>query len=553
MNPITFDYLMTIRKRNTHKRSILIRLLLLLLIIVIALSNTAHAKDPADEEADMIEEAIEESIEASEELEEQIEEIIEASIEEAEELEEMIEEAIEDSIKEAEDFEKEMEEALEDSLEELEELQEEIQESYEDDIKENRRSGSSGDYDDDDDNKSDRDDKSGRKKNKDDRNKDDRRNSNSSGKSNKSNQQRSSLPALELAKDKFGHEFVKGPKLAAIFSSEVPKLRKEGFIIRKIEKFDALDIVLVETSKNPNKPDMDSRQEPASALENKIDYNHIFYSEASVSTGSDLGDAPTKLFKMPDSSASVIPKIGVIDTDIDISHVAIKDIQLKAKSFSSSEQLSQPKSHGTAIVSILAGSSTDYNGLLPKSNIYLASVFYEDDQHQAKSTTLSLVRALNWMVENKVPIVNMSLTGPENKVLKEAIKQAKLKGTTIVSAVGNAGPNSPALYPAAYNEVVAVTAVSKTKKVYRLANTGSHVDFAAPGVNVQHAGINQMLESSSGTSMAAPFVSAALAMSCSKSEQNCDIDRILQEYTETAIDLGTSGFDPIYGNGLISP
>ena len=56
-----------------------------------------------------------------------------------------------------------------------------------------------------------------------------------------------------------------------------------------------------------------------------------------------------------------------------------------------------------------------------------------------------------------VPVINMSLAGPPNEVLKAAIKRALDAGHVIVAAVGNGGPASPPLYPAAYEGVIAVT------------------------------------------------------------------------------------------------
>ena len=57
------------------------------------------------------------------------------------------------------------------------------------------------------------------------------------------------------------------------------------------------------------------------------------------------------------------------------------------------------------------------------------------------------------------------------------------RGHLLVAAVGNDGPAARPLYPAAFEPVVAVTAVDKQKKIYRWANQGPQVDFAAWGVN----------------------------------------------------------------------
>ena len=58
---------------------------------------------------------------------------------------------------------------------------------------------------------------------------------------------------------------------------------------------------------------------------------------------------------------------------------------------------------------------------MPDGQLYAASVFVEPEPGRQVATTESLVRALDWMVKNSVPIVNMSLSGPENDLLERAI------------------------------------------------------------------------------------------------------------------------------------
>ena len=85
------------------------------------------------------------------------------------------------------------------------------------------------------------------------------------------------------------------------------------------------------------------------------------------------------------------------------------------------------------------------------------------------------------------------------------------QGVVFVAAVGNEGPASGPLYPAAYDGVVGVTAVDGDGKVYRWANRGPFVDIAAEGVNVRIAKPVNQETLQSGTSFAAPLVSAYLA------------------------------------------
>jgi subtilisin family serine protease len=81
-----------------------------------------------------------------------------------------------------------------------------------------------------------------------------------------------------------------------------------------------------------------------------------------------------------------------------------------------------------------------------------------------------------------------------------------------VAAAGNGGPGASAAYPAAYNdEVIAVTAVDRNQQLYDHANRGDYIDVAAPGVRIWTALPNNKEGALSGTSFAAPFVTAIVA------------------------------------------
>ena len=91
------------------------------------------------------------------------------------------------------------------------------------------------------------------------------------------------------------------------------------------------------------------------------------------------------------------------------------------------------------------------------------------------------------------------------------IQSAQARGIVVVAAVGNEGPASGPLYPAAYEGVIGVTAVNANGVPYRWANRGPYVDIAAEGVNVLVAAPDGGEQRDSGTSLAAPIVSAFLA------------------------------------------
>ena len=77
----------------------------------------------------------------------------------------------------------------------------------------------------------------------------------------------------------------------------------------------------------------------------------------------------------------------------------------------------------------------------------------------------------------------------------------------LVAAAGNRGPNGPPAYPAAIESAFAVTAVSLDGDAYEHANIGDYIDIAAPGIDLP----TTSRRITSGTSLAVPFVTAAVA------------------------------------------
>jgi subtilisin family serine protease len=108
--------------------------------------------------------------------------------------------------------------------------------------------------------------------------------------------------------------------------------------------------------------------------------------------------------------------------------------------------------------------------------------------------------------------MNMSFAGPVDPLLERIIKAAANKGAIFIAAAGNNGPKAAPVYPAAYPDVIAVTATDEDDKLYGKANRGDYVFIAAPGVDILAPAPKGRYELSSGTSMAAAHVSGVVAL-----------------------------------------
>ncbi len=145
-------------------------------------------------------------------------------------------------------------------------------------------------------------------------------------------------------------------------------------------------------------------------------------------------------------------------------------------------------------------------------------------------------------------MINLSFAGPDNEALRLAVAALANQDFVLVAAVGNDGPKAPPAYPSAYPGVVGVTAVDESLKLFRRANRGEQVDIAAPGVDLDLASTAKRRRPVSGTSFAAPFVSAALAAAGAGSSQAFDAEGFLARNSR---DIGEKGRDRQFGLGLL--
>ena len=242
-------------------------------------------------------------------------------------------------------------------------------------------------------------------------------------------------------------------------------------------------------------------------------------------------------------------KIGVIDTPIDHKHPAISGKDVHIGTFVSGRREKSADWHGTGVLALLAGDSkTTTPGLIPRASFYVADVFSQDASGSPLAESLSLLKAFEWMDAFGVRIINLSLAGPNDPLIEQAIARLSKKGTIFVAAAGNDGPTAPPNYPAAYEPVIAVTAVNKKLRNYRHANRGNHIDLAAPGVGIWTAAPGEKEGYLSGTSFAVPFVTAVAATHYR--QLNKPSRKSLLRVVATK-DLGPKGRDPIYGRGLV--
>lgn len=269
------------------------------------------------------------------------------------------------------------------------------------------------------------------------------------------------------------------------------------------------------------------------------DFNHIYDPSAGL-----FGGRPLFRRSQPANARGI--SIGLVDSGIDRSHPALRRAGIVSRNFASAER-SPPSQHGTAVASLLVGDSTSVKGTLPGATLYAADVF---GGKGAGGSADAVARGLAWVAEQRVAVINISLVGPENRALKAVVDALLARGHVIVAAVGNDGPARPVGYPAAYAGVVAVTSVDVKHRIQVDANRGPEIAFAALGVDVPVGALDRSYATVTGTSFAAPFIAARLALKVARPDTAASL-RAQQELRAEAVDLGAPGRDEIFGYGII--
>jgi hypothetical protein len=285
-----------------------------------------------------------------------------------------------------------------------------------------------------------------------------------------------------------------------------------------------------------------------------FDYDHIYQGSAAGTaaaapmapgTGAQPGAAPADHPPAGDGQPGGSVRIGLIDGGVQLTHAVFHGASITVWGCDGRPVASV---HGTAVASLLIGDAGQFRGAAPGARLYAADVYCGIPTGGAID---AIAAALGWLGANQVAVVNISLVGPDNVVLRRLVGQMIARGYIIVAAVGNDGPAAPPLYPAAYPDVIGVTAVDAHRHALIEAERGAQVEFAAPGADMAAANCPDGYTSVRGTSFAAPLVAGLLAPRLPQPDPAA-ARQAIESLAREAIHLGASGRNPTYGLGLVA-
>jgi subtilisin family serine protease len=249
-------------------------------------------------------------------------------------------------------------------------------------------------------------------------------------------------------------------------------------------------------------------------------------------------------------------KVGIIDTGIDFDHPDLAaNVKGGVSCVSYTTSYNDDNGHGSHVSGTVAGVDNEIGviGVAPSASLYGIKVL----NRSGRGYVSDIIEGMQWAIDNQMDVINMSLGGDTYVEAYEIATNAVLDaGVVMVCSAGNSGPAENTVgYPARFEGVIAVAATDSADAIASFSSRGPEVDVAAPGVSVYSTTKDGGYATMSGTSMAAPHVTGAVALMLLSPDPNNNGTwtpaEALQRLESTALDLGAAGFDTAFGYGRI--
>ena len=188
-------------------------------------------------------------------------------------------------------------------------------------------------------------------------------------------------------------------------------------------------------------------------------------------------------------------KIGILDSGLDYKHPDLVNNVCRGvnlvfdpqKSMDAMDEMDD-QGHGTQMAGIIGAMHNDFgvDGINPNIQMCGIKVFNQD----GKAYLSDIISGIEWSIENKMNMINMSFGTYENStLLKQVIEKARNAGIILIASAGNSYSND-LMYPAEYQEVIGVGAHGKTHRISRFSNWHDDIFIYAPGEAIQTTNIS---------------------------------------------------------------
>ncbi|MDR3327923.1 MAG: S8 family serine peptidase, partial [Prevotellaceae bacterium] len=205
--------------------------------------------------------------------------------------------------------------------------------------------------------------------------------------------------------------------------------------------------------------------------------------------------------------------------------------------------------HGTFVAGIVSAKTNNITGIagIAGGNHNIGSRILPYCVGNSAPLSAVIDDAILAAVNEGARVIQFSLQVGQTSAIDAALSYAASRGVIIICASGNGG-YPYVYYPASDSNVIAVGAINQSNQRVSSSNYGHKLALVAPGVDIYSTTLNSTYTTSSGTSFAAPQVSAVVALMLSRNPtlSRSDVETILYQ---TAQKVGGYNYQSGYPYG----
>lgn len=198
--------------------------------------------------------------------------------------------------------------------------------------------------------------------------------------------------------------------------------------------------------------------------------------------------------------------VGVVDTGVDRQHPELAGRIIYSRNFVEYDRRFDSDEHGTSVTGLIGASANNNVGIVGVAPEVKFMVFKacQEDVRGAACDTISLMKALSDVLEQQPDVLNLSIAGPDDPLIRQLLRAAANQGITLVGAVD---PEQVFPFPASMEEVIAVSSPLETASAQLPA-----YGVVAPGMDMLTTTPGGSYAFKSGSSMSAAWVSGVVSL-----------------------------------------
>ncbi len=244
--------------------------------------------------------------------------------------------------------------------------------------------------------------------------------------------------------------------------------------------------------------------------------------------------------------------VAVCDTGFDVNHPDLApnlrtDLAYNAQD--DSTYIFDANGHGTGTAGSLGAVGNNATGVAGVNwNVDIIPVRIAISDSNSSAYISTMAKCIEYAADNGARIVNLSYGGIQYAAIDSAAQYLRSKGGLLFMSAGNDGQEF-ASYPD-YSSFIGVGATDQNDNRASFSSYGNYVDITAPGVSIRTTYPDNRYVNYSGTSFSSPIAAGVGALMIA-ANPSITVEQIEAGIFSTAIDIGASGDDNVFGHGLI--